>query len=304
MKTDYQCFIPKTFRGDKLALIHQAQEIIDQYDADGYTLTLRQLYYQFVSRDTIENTDASYKRLGKLITDARQSGNIPWDGIEDRNREKKGWYIQEDVKAILDGLPTDFAADRWRDQAFHVEVWVEKEALSNVVRKACMPLRVPYMACKGYLSASEAYGAGQRMRQAIEQGKDPIIVHLGDHDPSGIDMTRDNQNRVSMFADSFIDVRRIALNRDQIDEFSPPPNPAKVTDSRAAEYIRKHGTKSWELDALEPAVVVDLITKAIEPLISDRLWAEAQERESEQRAVLRQVGERWDDIKDMLEEDL
>lgn len=77
-----------------------------------------------------------------------------------------------------------------------------------------------------------------------------VIIHLGDHDPSGIDMTRDIQERLQMFgADVY--VKRVALTMNQIGTYNPPPNPAKITDSRASKYIDEYSNESWELDALE-----------------------------------------------------
>jgi hypothetical protein len=155
-------FRPKAFRSASEALIALAAEIIQDYAAQGYTLTLRQLYYQFVSRDLLPNSDRSYKALVSLINDARAAGRLPWDGIEDRGRERQAWLIQEDLGEILDEIPDAYAVDLWEDQPHYVEVWVEKDALANVVERACRPLRVPYLACKGYLSASEAWRAGKR----------------------------------------------------------------------------------------------------------------------------------------------
>ena len=299
----YERFTDYNPKKEAQAVIAQADAIIRDYSGQGYTLTLRQLYYQFVSKDLIPNNDRSYKRLGEIVSQARLAGMLPWDGIEDRGREMKSWLIEEDIDNILADLPSNYAADYWADQAFYVEVWVEKDALASVVRRACMPLRVGYMACKGYLSASEAYRAGKRMERAMYDGKTPIVIHLGDHDPSGIDMTRDNGDRLELLSGDFVEVRRIALNRDQIDEYAPPPNPAKITDSRAADYIREHGNLSWELDALEPSVIVDLITREIEPLIIDEHWERARRREQENRRTLRQLRHRWDDVEAMLRND-
>lgn len=89
-----------------------------------------------------------------------------------------------------------------------------------------------------------------------------VILHLGDHDPSGIDMTRDISDRLELFG-ADVEVKRIALNWDQIDEFTPPPNPAKLSDSRAGAYIAEYGDESWELDALEP-------TLKAAPIVSSR----------------------------------
>ena len=87
-----------------------------------------------------------------------------------------------------------------------------------------------------------------------------------------------------------------------MDRYNPPPNPAKMTDSRVGNYIDKFGEKSWELDALEPSVVNSLIEDAIEPLVDMSAWRDAQNREREGRDILHRLRDRWDDVKDMLED--
>ena len=299
----YEQFETRTFQAKTQVVIDQADEIIRDYEGQGYTLSLRQLYYQFVARGLLENSDRSYKRLGSIMTDARLAGLIPWDGIEDRNRETNFWRVEEDYSAILADLPYRFAADHWCDQDAYVEVWVEKDALSSVVERACRKWRVPYLACKGYLSASEAYSAAKRIEEISGNGKDIYIFHLGDHDPSGIDMTRDNTERLDKLSwGTPFTFERLALNRDQVDRYNPPPNPTKITDSRAEDYIRRHGRTSWELDALEPSVVNSLIEDAIEPLVDMTAWRDAQDREREGRDILHRLRDRWDDVKAMLED--
>jgi hypothetical protein len=219
----YEAFEITNFSESSGEVIEQADAIIRQYSAQGYTLTLRQLYYQFVSKDLIPNTERSYKRLGDIVTKGRMSGLLPWDGIEDRNRGSQGWLVEEDIDEILRDLPYGYAADLWADQDRYVEVWVEKDALGAVIERACRPFRVRWMACKGYLSASEAWRAGKRMDDAESNGKSPLVIHLGDHDPSGMDMTRDNRDRLGLFNRAPVEVQRIALNMPQIEEHSPPP---------------------------------------------------------------------------------
>ena len=297
-----ETFVGKKFHPASLDKIDTANGIIREYQKQGYTLTLRQLYYQFVSRGIIENTDRSYKSLGNIVTDGRLAGLISWDGIEDRGRSVRGWLIEEDLDNILSELPYACAVDMWANQDTYVEVWVEKDALSSVVQRACSPRRVRYMACKGYLSASEAYRSGKRFEAAIAEGKRPLVIHLGDHDPSGIDMTRDNKDRVSLFSYEDIEVRRIALNYDQVLQYNPPPNPTKLTDSRADDYIANHGHTSWELDALEPSVIVSLIQTEIEDLIDELQWLDDLDRERDMKNKLRKVQGCWSEIETLLED--
>lgn len=283
------------------ALIFKANEIIELYNGQGYTLTLRQLYYQFVARDLISNDERSYKNLGSCISDARDTGRIDWFAIEDRGRGVRPWLIEEDEQEVLNEIESGLALDFWERQNTYVEVWVEKDALSSVIRRPCERYRVPYMPCKGYLSASEAWRSGRRFQSMYEQGRQCVLIHLGDHDPSGIDMTRDNEDRLFTYSEGAeIDVRRIALNMDQVRQYNPPPNPAKITDSRAREYIKRFGRVSWELDALEPSVLETLIRQEIETLIDPDIWHDTQTEETERREALALLHEHWPEVRNFV----
>ena len=296
MKIAYKDWNPKP---ETAQLVQTADGIVDEYEAAGYILTLRQLYYQFVARGIVENSERSYKNISGIMTRARMAGMISWEAIEDRNREHHGfWYDEDEINAIRE-LPRYIRFDQWARQDSYVEVWVEKEALGNVITRACEPYLVPHMACKGYLSASEAWRAGRRFREKMLQGKDCILIHLGDHDPSGIDMTRDNKDRLDLFSGIFagVKVTRLALNMDQVLEYNPPSNPAKVTDSRAANYIKKFGRTSWELDALEPQVIEEMIQVEIEQYIDSEMWDNVDQEQEEKRDLLRNLYNNWDRIK-------
>jgi len=277
----------------------QAQEILKDYRRQGYVLTVRQLYYQFVSKDLLENNEKNYKMLISTITKARLAGLISWHAIEDRNRGAVTYRSEESEENVLSGIEYGLSYDHWARQEHYVEVWVEKDALSSVIEKPCGKYGVPYLACKGYLSASEMWRAGQRFEKAIEDGKKCVIIHLGDHDPSGLDMTRDNQERMNLFTQNMgVDLRRIALNIDQIEQYAPPPNPAKVTDSRSVDYIKQYGNKSWELDALEPKVIDALITKEIKGMIDQDRWDMVTEMQTEGRQYLEALGDNWGEIRE------
>lgn len=301
MKIAYKNWNPKN---DAFNLIGKANRIIKEYETQGYILTLRQLYYQFVAGDIIENSERSYNNLGTIITKARMAGMISWTAIEDRSRSHNNfWYDEDELNPIRD-LPQYIRFDRWARQPYYIEVWVEKEALGNVISRACEPYLVPHMSCKGYLSASEAWRAGMRFLEKIEEGKEGLLIHLGDHDPSGMDMTRDNKNRLDIFTElpNNIEVTRLALNMNQIKKYAPPPNPAKVTDTRAKNYIQKFGKTSWELDALEPQIIEKMIISEITKYIDKESWDEIGEQEKEKRNLLKDIYNNWDKIKTLIRE--
>lgn len=275
-------YIEKTFHQKSLDLINTCNGIIDDYESRGYTLTLRQLYYQLVSRDIIANKQQEYSRLGSIISDARLAGLISWEAIEDRTRNVKGNSHWRNPEQIVKAAINSYQIDKWENQPYHVEIWVEKDALVGVIARICNRLDVSYFSCRGYTSASEMWKAGYyRLGNAVNNNKQPVIIHLGDHDPSGIDMTRDIAERLALFSGYDVEVDRIALNKNQIDLYNPPPNPAKLTDSRADGYIKLHGYSSWELDALDPDVLSDLIEDAVLKLRDEKLWEQAIEKENE-----------------------
>ena len=294
-------YIDHSFSNKSETIIFKANEILNEYAEQGFDLTLRQLYYQFVARGLIPNTQREYKNLGSIINDARLAGEIDWDHICDRTRNLEKLSHWNSPEEIISVAARTYMLDKWENQKHRVEVWIEKDALIGVIEDVCKKLDVPYFSCRGYTSQSEMWRAAERIREYIEQGQIPIILHLGDHDPSGIDMTRDILSRLTLFiemdpvcsyAQSGFELIRIALNRDQIKKYKPPPNPAKISDSRAKMYIVEHGYDSWELDALEPSVIEKLIYKHVRKFIDTDSLGEILKREICEKQVLSEIAER------------
>jgi hypothetical protein len=278
------------FREKTLILIVQANAIIKEYQGKGFNLTLRQLYYQMVARDLIPNNQKSYKRIGTVISNGRRAGLIDWHAIIDRTRNVRSLQHWDNPKQVFRAAINSYHRNRWQNQRHYIEVWIEKDALIGVISGICTELDVPYFACRGYVSDSEMWAAGKRLFDHwIRYDQTPLILHLGDHDPSGIDMTRDIAERLSMFSGLSINVERIALNMDQVDQYRPPPNPAKITDSRFEGYLRIYGRESWELDALQPEVLAELIRKDIEPCIDPDKWDAVVALENQHKNKLRGI---------------
>lgn len=320
---------------DALRVIAQADQICRDYAAQGYDLTLRQLYYQFVARALIENSQKSYKRLGDILNKARLAGMMDWSHIVDRTRNLRAGSHWTTPERIIEACAAQFAVDKWRDQDVRVEVWVEKDALAGVVEQVATRHDVAYFACRGYVSQSELWAAGRRHLRYIEGGQGVVVLHLGDHDPSGIDMTRDIRDRLTQFVDvdwvhdhgqdfmtadelaagyavcgriresmgqrlrggvDPIQVHRIALNMNQVREYDPPPNFAKLTDSRINGYIDLYGDESWELDALPPDVLDALIERHILELRDDARYEAREAEERGHRELISAVATNWDQI--------
>ena len=306
----FQAFVPKNFSLAHAGIIDSANSVIRKYQGEGYDLTLRQLYYQFIALDLFpddwlvslgggqatKNHERNYKKLGGILNDARLAGRVDWGAIVARTRSLTEWQHETSVEEALARMKRNYTLDMWANQPFRVEVWVEKEALAGVFNRICGQYDVPYFACRGYTSASSSYGAYQRVRDNCDNGQNTLILHFGDHDPSGLDMTRDVTDRLRLMVnneeyggsdyDNCFEVRRLALNHAQVLKFNPPPSPAKITDSRAKGYIEEFGDDSWELDALEPTELADLAEQEIRSVIDDELWDETEERIKEDKALI------------------
>lgn len=280
-----KAFIEHRFNRKQEGLISTANTIIATYMASGLRLTLRQLYYQFVAHHGLPNTERSYKSLGRLLSLARLAGLVDWDAIEDRGRKPDNPSEWDSVEEIVEAAINQFRLPRWEGQENHVELWVEKQALAGVLEPVAHRHHITLQVNKGYSSQSAMYDSAIRFRASQKPG---ILLYLGDHDPSGEDMVRDVRDRLAMFG-ARVRVKKVALTMAQVEEHNPPPNPAKISDSRAQGYIARHGDESWEVDALDPHTLVKLIETEIKRVVDQKLLAKVLKEEAEQRLRVREA---------------
>jgi hypothetical protein len=288
-------------------IIDKANTICQEYVQQGYDLTLRQLYYQFVARDLLANTVKNYDLLGRVLNQARWCGYFDWDYLVDRTRNVQGVAHWNTPAEIIKAAASSFRLDKWAEAEHVVEIWVEKEALAGIIAQAGTGVDCRWFPCRGYVSASEIYQAGLRLVEHIQSGQEVTILHLGDLDPSGLQMTDDNYGRLLKVVRYYTDAsklhfKRIALNMPQIAQYNPPENPAKEGDSRYAAFVAyTGGTTSWELDALPPPVLVGLITQEVEALRDEDVWRQASDEEKRHRETLDALSERWNDVSAWIE---
>lgn len=289
------------FRGKSLDLIKLINQVVDEYSSQGYELTLRQTYYQLVARGYIPNNERSYKNIGNLINDGRLAGLIDWHSITDRTRNLRKNSHWSTPSSVIESAMYFYLLDKWEGQPNYVEVWVEKDALVDIVGQACRPIDTPFFSCRGYTSQSEMWSAAQRFIHQNRTRENCFIIHLGDHDPSGIDMTRDIQERLWMFG-ADVQVKRVALTMEQVQTYNPPPNPAKLTDSRCGKYMDEFGDESWELDALEPQMMTNLIRNEVTALRDDEIYMAVCYRERSESKELEMISDRYDEVVSYLKE--
>lgn len=288
------------FRDSSMVTVARANLIIEEYAGQGYALTLRQLYYQLVARGFIDNKVSEYQKLSQLMTKARYGGYTDWDGIVDRIRSPQIPYsVNDKADAIRDTID-QYRLDRQKGQPKYIEVWTEKDALSDIISRVTSKYHVRMLVNRGYGSASAMRAAALRFRKSgIVNGKKCYLFYIGDHDPSGLDMVRDIRDRLTEFR-AKVEVIHIALTMDQIEEHQPPPNPAKESDPRSEWYINQHGESSWEVDALRPDVLHELIETTIESNIDMEMFEAMKEKEESDKEDLEELAKNFEDE---LEED-
>lgn len=296
-----ETFIAKNFGKKTRAVLEQANQIIEEYQEQGIELTVRQLYYQFVARDLIPNTPSEYRKLKDAINNGRLAGFIDWDAIVDRTRTDRGNTHWSDPEQIISSAAYSYAKDSRVTQKFYVEVWVEKDALIGIVGDVARNLDIRYLSCRGFTSQSAMYQAANRFIEQEGDGKETSLLYLGDHDPSGLDMIRDIQDRLEMFG-SNVRVIQIALNKEQIAKFNPPPNPAKITDSRYEKYQSLHGSDSWELDALDPREIEKIIRDGVKRFTDEPARQDIIDEQEHERNQLTLLATRYDAVAEFLEE--
>lgn len=294
----------KLSKANKIRL-DEINDIIEEYKKGGYKLTLRQLYYQLVSRDIIPNIQSEYSKLSKVLKEGRMAGVIDWEAIEDRLRVPYSPAEFDSPEQILDVCINQYRLPRMVNQPVYVEVWVEKDALSGVLKRVTSKYGIPILVNRGYSSVTAMKDAFDRFHEYLDRGQQCWVLYLGDHDPSGQDMIRDITDRIKEFifgyykewydADTAISacglffVNAIALTKKQILKYKPPPNPAKTTDTRAAKYIEEHGGESWEVDALKPDILHKILEDAITDLIDVNLFNEKVRAETKDKDILRSL---------------
>lgn len=271
------------FTPESLRRIEQCNEAIERYQEAGLRLTLRQLYYQLVTINAIPNEERSYRNLSRLVSDARLAGLVDWDAIEDRLRRPSvlsEWRTPYDL--VQDAIAV-YRRPRWDGQENYVELWVEKDALAGVLKPICNDTHITLMVNRGYSSISAMYESAQRYID--HEDKQTFLLYLGDHDPSGEDMVRDVADRLSIFGAN-PQVEKIALTMDQVRQYNPPPNPAKITDSRSPKYIAEHGHYSWEVDAIPPDALSIIVRNSIDELIDHDEMRRVIRQEAKDKARL------------------
>jgi len=249
-------------------------------------ISIRHTFYRLTGLYVIEKTESDYKSLCGHLSKWRRSGDIEWSAFADSTR----WHIRsatfDSVDAALRNTAETYRRNLWDDQNSYLEIWVEKDAMAAIVSRAAAPFGVPVFVARGFASLSSLYSAANTFRSWSEAGKQCVIYHLGDWDPSGVAAC---ESMIRAFRDDFkVDVEfiRAAVTPDQIRTLDLPTRPVKQSDTRAAKWT---GGDCVELDTMPPAEIRALVESCITKQIEPGAWERLRDVEKMERETLRQI---------------
>lgn len=260
-----------------ILIVETARAILTEYNP----MTVRQVYYQLVSRQVIENNRSQYQAVSNALVDARKEGVIPWHWIEDRLRRPRAVLMWDDLADFSETVKRAYRRDVWATQPGYLEVWEEKDALSGIFEDVLRPFGVTLNVGRGY----DGWDSIRRAAERFGDGEGKTILYFGDFDPSGEDMVRSLEERLAFFG-CRPEIIKCALTLEDIRRYRLPPDPTKKTDTRRAAFVEKNGDISVELDALPAAVLTARIRDEVSARIDlDELEA-VKETEREELARL------------------
>ena len=259
-------------------LIETAKEILVEL----HPMTVRQVYYQLVSRQVIKNDRGQYQAVSNALVYARREGYIPWGWIEDRLRRPHHVSMWSGLPEFAETCRRAYRRDVWDTQPDYLEIWLEKDALSGIFEDVLNPYGVTLNVGRGYDGWDSIHNAAIRF---MEKTSVPTVLYFGDFDPSGEDMVRSLIKRLESLG-SRPEVVKIALTYDDILRYELPPDFAKKTDTRTAAFVAEHGDIAVELDALPPAVLRDRLEDEVSSRMDLKALKKIKTRERKERTKL------------------
>jgi hypothetical protein len=250
-----------------------------------------------VSKGIIANTISSYKRLSRILSNARKDGIIPFGAIVDRTRIPIKEPTWNGLKSYLKEIKTKYKKTKWKNQKNYVEIWLEKDSLRDIFAPITQYYDVHLVIGRGYPSLTVLYEAAERFKNINK----PIwILYFGDHDPTGVDIHRSiKENLIKHFGikRKNLHLRKVAITLRQIKKFNLPPSPTKSTDLRTKKFLQKYGNSCVELDALPREVLEEELKKNIEKFLNNKKFKKRLKVEEKEVKKLKELIEKIEGYK-------
>jgi hypothetical protein len=174
-----------------------------------------------------------------------------------------------------------YRRDVWETQPFHLECWLEKDALSGIFEEILKDYGVTLNVGRGYDGWSSIYNAAQR----FDNGKSTWVLYWGDFDPSGEDMVRSLRERLGFFGCEPT-IEKCALTLGDVHRYKLPHDFTKAKDTRRKAFIESYGDMVVELDALPVEVLRARVREQIELRMDMPALKAVREQEHKDREEL------------------
>jgi hypothetical protein len=255
-----------------------------------HPITGRGIGYKLFTAGLIPSMETGQmQRVYRLLKEARERGMIPWEWIVDETRELERRPSWDDPDAFVRVVSRAYRRDFWNHQPARVEAWSEKGTVRGVLAPVLDRYGVGFRVMHGFNSATQVYDIAQD-----DDGRNLIALYVGDYDPSGLCMSeRDLPARLAEYGGDHVVVRRIALTREQLDDLPSFPATDKEKDTRYKWFVCNFGNRCWELDALDPNDLREIVRGAIKQEIEPTAWNRCDHIERAERESLRTVLDSW-----------
>lgn len=311
MATTLEHSVPRSRKGrgkaaKTIAIGEAADRVLDK---SRWPMTLRQTYYALVSSGVIPKTENAYRQLGTIVKDLREDGKIPWEWVVDNNRVVNAARTWNGLQGLLDDAALMYRRDLMRNQDVAIQVWAESDSIGSVIANVARRYAIPTYIGRGYSSRGYLWEAAKDIVEASDAGKQTVVLHVGDYDPSGEDIFRDVEESLGIYATAqdygcsvasirddikngivgmpeYLTVRRIALTPDQIERHRLPTRPPKAKDRRLASFS---GTGTVEVEALPVDVLLGIVEDAILDYIDEDALEVARIAEKSEREIAARI---------------
>lgn len=269
---------------------------VDQLDAqimdvltEDHPQSVRHVFYRMTNPrlpEPVKKSDRGYRHVQDRVKKLRRAGRLPYGWITDATR--RGYFVNTYRSAgdFLRETAGLYRADLWQQSHFYCEVWVESRSIAGVVQDDCKELAVSLYPAGGFSSITLAYDAAQNINYECADGRDCVILYIGDHDPAGvlIDKALERELRQHLDPDIKLHFWRIGITEDQIARYDLPTKPRKAGDKRSL-----HVTKTVEAEAMPARVLRSMLRETIENLLPNDALAVAKAAEESERAHIERL---------------
>jgi len=292
--------------GRRTDFLEAAVQVVNEM-REFWPLQIRQIHYKLLNNPPLTQTTrepnerwrykndlASYGKLSDLLVSARYLGEVPMHAIDDISRISKDFSnigfasVTEFIKLEVDDFLDRYSRNRMEGQPRHIEILIEKNTLLNIVEPICEKFMIPYSVNRGYGNPC----LWRKMENRWRAGgcKPFVLLSFSDHDPEGFDLCDDAIRSLRFRHGVDVELIRIGVTKEQIDEHDVPSNFAKEGSTRLADYIDRTGSNdTWECEALDPEYIQNAIEDALlEVLDIDQMNAVIR-RENEEKIQINKI---------------